>query len=172
MDIDDFFCQVIDIDDENIDMCYGSMDTNYCDNDINKNDDNDINENDNKCRFLSLLPPLVIIDKILPYLQRRSYLGHIAMTCTYLCDLLYSKHAINLWNMNLAPVYICIDSYCPLCPYRRVQSIKNTSAFNLLRDIPLESLVIHCFITDIPNCLTSLASKTPAFFKVAVEAIT
>jgi len=161
MDPDDFFYEFIDIDNENIDnvnIDNISVDNNnfYLD---NKNDDkNNINENDIKCKFLSSLPHLIIIDKILPFLQKRSYLGHIAMTCTYLNDLLYSKHATNLWNKNLSPVNICIDSYCPLCPFKKVQTKDNTAAFNLLRDIPLESLVIHCFITDIPNVLEALAT--------------
>jgi len=157
MDVNDYF---IDIESENIDN--GNID-NSIDNIIMLNNskydnNNDINENDKKCQFLYKLPPLVIIDKILPFLQKRIYLGHMAMTCTYLCDLLYSKHAFNVWNKNLPPVYICIDSYCPLCPYKRIQSIDNSAAFNLLRDIPIESLVIHCFITDIPSCLESLAT--------------
>ena len=55
-------------------------------------------------------------------------------------------------------MYMCIDSYCPLCPYKKVRSTDNTGALNFLRDVPIQSVVIHCFITDIPRCLEALAT--------------
>ena len=59
--------------------------------------------------------------------------------------------------MNKSPIYMCIDSYCPLCPYKKVRSTDNCGALNFLRDVPIQSIVIHCFITDIPNCLEALS---------------
>ena len=56
----------------------------------------DINEKDIKCRLLQL-NPLLIIDQILSFTSNRPDLSIVATTCTYLCDLLYSKHALNLW---------------------------------------------------------------------------
>lgn len=53
---------------------------------------------------------------------------------------------------------MCIDSYCPLCPYKKVRSIDNSGALSFLRDVPIQNFVIHCFITDIPRCLESLAT--------------
>ena len=83
-------------DDDN-DLFYDYIDDNTDTDNTNTNDNaNNINENDIKCRLLQL-SPLIIIDQILPYIQTRSNLSIIAMCCTYLCDLLYSKHATNLW---------------------------------------------------------------------------
>jgi len=84
--------------DDDDDVFYDYIDDTDTDNTITIDSDNanNINENDIKCRLLQL-SPLIIIDQILPYIQTRPNLSIIATCCTYLCDLLYSKHATNLW---------------------------------------------------------------------------
>jgi len=82
--------------DDDDDVFFDYIDNTDTDNTITKDSDNNINENDIKCRLLQL-SPLIIIDQILPYIQTRPNLSIIATCCTYLCDLLYSKHATNLW---------------------------------------------------------------------------
>lgn len=55
-------------------------------------------------------------------------------------------------------VDICIDFYCPLCPMRKHAGTAR-GAMSLLSNFPVQRLKMHCFVTDVPACLLSLAAR-------------
>ena len=112
---------------------------------------------------LQRLPSVLIVDRILRYLPDRTTLSRLALTSRHFNQLVFSHDCERLWNHGDVPFAFCIDTYCPSCGLMtRNKRQKSTSCtaqvvLRLLEKCPIRTLKLHCFITDIPHCLRSLA---------------
>ena len=71
--------------------------------------------------------------------------------------LVLSEEAACYWKDQ--PLLLCIDSYCsPTCPLKRKRASTN-GALSLLCTIPVITVQMHCFITDIKLCLLALSHR-------------
>lgn len=128
---------------------------------------------------LDRLPAEVFLQLILPYLcDNLSILSQFSLACKAFHQLLFQPSAADLWdNANRhQPVKVCIDGYCPTCNVAfhavKVNPSGNNSfsltksprdqtshAFQFLSTCPLRSILLHCFITDIPKALKALSHQ-------------
>jgi len=108
--------------------------------------------------FIDKIPVSVLLYQILSYLPTSSII-QFSTTSKWYRKLIHSKESIHLWNTNeleMNPLEICIDDYCPLCSLTKHKGCTH-SAFSFLSSCPLKSVIIHCFITDIPSCLEAIS---------------
>ena len=90
---------------------------------------------------------------ILPYCASLPSLAALAATSRLLRQRCYARLPCAAPTVDL-----CIDLYCPLCPMRK-QHGTSRGAISLLASFPLRRLKMHCFVTDVPACLSALAAK-------------
>lgn len=102
------------------------------------------------------LPPDVLF-RILQFIPQRCTLTTLITTANYFQHLLYSPSAEHLWN-ETQEFRFCIDSYCPTCSFvKRKKQCCSSSVLSLLEKCPIHKVKLHCFITDLPSLLLSLA---------------
>jgi hypothetical protein len=107
---------------------------------------------------LDELPTFLLVYHVFSYLKIDSLLS-LSSSSKSLRHMIFSKQACDLWNnskIKHQPFEICIDSYCPLCLLTKRIGC-HESALNILSTLPLKNIRMHCFITDIPSCLESIA---------------
>jgi hypothetical protein len=76
------------------------------------------------------------------------------------CDDLSTGWRFGTQLFDAESLGLCIDDYCPLCPFKRVKGRNSReSCMRMLRRVPLRKLHMHCFVGDIPNLLTTLSAR-------------
>ena len=96
----------------------------------------------------------VVVHGIFPYVAEKCTFLSISKEIRASC---ISTEASIYWRDY--PFRVCIDSYCsPVCPMKKkTRSVKG--ALSLLKSVPLCKLEMHCFVTDIPKCLSVLSAR-------------
>ncbi|RYH15898.1 hypothetical protein EON65_30970 [archaeon] len=106
-----------------------------------------------------VIPEQIIVYRILPYVQDRVGLANFASVSRKLHNLVVCLECAEFWDKaSEKPFQICIDGYCSVCHLSQPRS-SLPSAFRLLSKFPLRRILIHCFLTDIPQCLDALAER-------------
>jgi hypothetical protein len=106
--------------------------------------------------FDEIIPEFIIIDHILPYLESRKALADLSLVSKKIRNFIFSKYCSNIWDkISIKPFEVCIDSYCPNCHFKNRASA--SSALQFMSYCPIKRIQMHCFLTDIPVCLESLA---------------
>lgn len=116
--------------------------------------------------YFDKLPIDVFLHNIMPYIansENRIDLNNLSKVCKGFRKILFSIETIKYWNMQ--GFDMCIDDYCPYCPAKK--SNNKSSAFKVLSKCPIKSISIHCFIDDIPTCL-SILSKVGILEKICL----
>lgn len=102
----------------------------------------------------------VVIGNILPYLLQKKTLATLATVSKHFNEVLLSPEAEHIWNDRKSTFHLCIDSYCTACLMKKLQ--KKGSHFGstgFLKKFPISRLKLHCFVTDIPDCMLALSSR-------------
>ena len=104
------------------------------------------------------IPDAILVDSILPFMATRRDLISLATTCKRMRKLLFSRETSVVWdNSWVGRFQVCIDGYCPTCQFNKNNSSVEGAIIFLSR-FPLRRLLVHCFLTDIPSCLTALSA--------------
>lgn len=103
------------------------------------------------------IPDSVWIGEIFPMLSFSERFRFSAVS-KYFRNLLFASKSSTLWALPESKVMICIDSYCPLYGLLKKQP-SSSSAIRLISSCPLKKLEIHCFVSDIPSCLSALSAS-------------
>lgn len=112
--------------------------------------------------FINNLAVEVFTTKILTYCGKES-LCNISLTNKRQRYIVMGKNSKEAWES--IPIHVCIDSYC-ICSQQQRRMFKTKyknnhddiiSLSNFLRICPIRTLSIHCFVSDIPTCIMSLA---------------
>ena len=90
---------------------------------------------------------------IVPFCASLASLSALAATSRQLRRRCYARLTCPAPTLDL-----CIDLYCPLCPMRK-QHGTSRGTVSLIASFPLRRLKMHCFVSDVPACLSALAAK-------------
>ena len=102
----------------------------------------------------------VILGNILPYILQKKMLATIATVSKHFKEILFSPEAESLWNDSQSSFHLCIDTYCTSCLMKKLQKKgSHYGSIRFLRKFPIGRLKLHCFITDIPDCMLALSER-------------
>ena len=102
----------------------------------------------------------VVLGYILPYIRNKKMLATLATVSKHFEDILFSLEAEHIWNDELSSFHLCIDTYCTSCLMKKLQRKgSHLGSIGFLRKFPISRLKLHCFVTDIPDCMLALSSR-------------
>lgn len=110
--------------------------------------------------FLQQLSSDVVVGNILPYILQKKTLATIASISKHFRDTLLSHDAEHIWNHDKSSFHLCIDTYCAGCMMKKLQRKgSHFGSIGFLKKFPIGNLKLHCFVTDIPDCIVALSSR-------------
>ena len=110
--------------------------------------------------FFQQLSSDVVVGNILPYILQKKTLATIASISKHFRDTLLSHDAEHIWNHEKTSFHLCIDTYCANCMMKKLQRKgSHFGSIGFLRKFPIGNLKLHCFVTDIPDCIVALSSR-------------
>lgn len=102
----------------------------------------------------------VVLGNILPYILQKNMLATVATVSKHFKEILFSPEAEHVWNNAKSSFHLCIDTYCTECLRKKLQKKgSHFGSIKFLRKFPIGRLKLHCFITDIPDCMLALSSR-------------
>ena len=110
--------------------------------------------------YLERLNSDVVLGHILPYIRQKKMLATVATVSKHLKEILFSSEAEHIWNDKQSSFHLCIDTYCTSCLMKKLQRKgSHHGSIGFLRKFPISRIKLHCFVTDIPDCLLALSSR-------------
>ena len=102
----------------------------------------------------------VVLGYILPYIRNKKMLATLATVSKHFEEILFSLEAEHIWNDELSSFHLCIDTYCTSCLMKKLQQKgSHSGSIGFLKKFPISRLKLHCFVTDIPDCMLALSSR-------------
>ena len=87
-------------------------------------------------------------------------LATLATVSKHFEEILFSLEAEHIWNDELSSFHLCIDTYCTSCLMKKLQQKgSHSGSIGFLKKFPISRLKLHCFVTDIPDCMLALSSR-------------
>lgn len=149
-----------------------SQSTVVCDDDYNVNYDEmdcssdivsvvtEANQLSIEVSFLQRLSSDVVLGNILPYIVQKKTLAIMATVSKHFKGILFSQEAEHLWNDKQSTFHLCIDTYCTSCLMKKLQRKgSHFGSIGYLEKFPISRLKLHCFVTDVPDCMLALSSR-------------
>lgn len=110
--------------------------------------------------FILQLSSDVVVGNILPFIIQKKTLATLATVSRQFRDILFSKDAEHIWNHDNSTFHLCIDTFCANCMMKKKQRKgSHFGSIGFLRKFPIGNLSLHCFVTDIPDCIEALSER-------------
>ena len=110
--------------------------------------------------FILQLSSDVVVGNVLPFIIQKKTLATLATVSKHFRDILFSKDAEHIWNNDKSTFHLCIDTFCANCMMKKKQRKgSHFGSIGFLRKFPIGNLSLHCFVTDIPDCIEALSER-------------
>lgn len=120
----------------------------------------DPTEQTSNSAFILQLSSDVVVGNILPFIIQKKTLATLATVSRHFRDILFSKDAEHIWNHDKSTFHLCIDTFCANCMMKKKQRKgSHFGSIGFLRNFPIGNLSLHCFVTDIPDCIQALSER-------------
>jgi hypothetical protein len=129
-------------------------------NSITHLEDDDATDKTSGTAFILQLSADVVVGNVLPFIMQKKTLATLATVSRHFRDILFSKDAEHIWNHDNSTFHLCIDTFCANCMMKKKQRKgSHFGSVGFLRKFPIGNLTLHCFVTDIPDCIEALSER-------------